>query len=62
MSYGIFAGFDYGRVWLDGTSNKWHQSVGGGIWLNGLGTLTRLTYFKSADDEGRVTFGLGFGF
>jgi hypothetical protein len=43
-------------------SNKWHQSVGG-IWLNGLGTLTtRLTYFKSADDEGRVTFGLGFGF
>jgi hypothetical protein len=27
-------------------SNKWHQSVGG-IWLNGLGTLTtRLTYFK----------------
>jgi hypothetical protein len=44
------------------TSNKWHQSVGGGIWLNGLGTLTRLTYFKSADDEGRVTFGLGFGF
>jgi hypothetical protein len=64
MSYGIFAGFDYGRVWLDGeASNKWHQSVGGGIWLNGLGTLTtRLTYFKSADDEGRVTFGLGFGF
>jgi hypothetical protein len=48
MSYGIFAGFDYGRVWLDGeASNKWHQSVGGGIWLNGLGTLTtRLTYFK----------------
>jgi hypothetical protein len=25
--------FDYGRVWLDGeTSNKWHQSMGGGIW------------------------------
>jgi hypothetical protein len=64
MSYGIFAGFDYGRVWLDGeASNKWHQSVGGGIWLNGLSTLTtRLTYFKSADDRGRITFGLGFGF
>jgi hypothetical protein len=64
MSYGIFAGFDYGRVWLDGeASNKWHQSIGGGIWLNALSTLTtRLTYFKSADDQGRVTFGLGFGF
>lgn len=64
MTYGIFGGFDYGRVWLDGeNSNKWHQSVGGGLWLNGLSTITtRLTYFKSADDTGRVTFGLGFGF
>ncbi|NGY38357.1 metallophosphoesterase [Flavobacterium sp. XN-5] len=64
MSYGVFGGFDYGRVWLDGeTSNKWHQSVGGGIWLNGLNVLTaRLTYFKSADDQGRITFGLGLGF
>jgi hypothetical protein len=35
MSYGIFAGFDYGRVWLEK-----HQingiNLGGGIWLNGL--------------------------
>jgi hypothetical protein len=65
MSYGVFGGFDYGRVWLDDEiSNKWHQSVGGGIWLNGLSTITtRLTYFKSADDDqGRITFGLGFGF
>jgi predicted phosphodiesterase len=64
MSYGVFGGFDYGRVWLNGeTSNKWHQSVGGGIWLNGLKVITtRLTYFKSADDEGRITFGLGLGF
>ncbi|SEA45739.1 Calcineurin-like phosphoesterase [Flavobacterium gillisiae] len=64
MTYGVFGGFDYGRVWLDGeTSNKWHQSMGGGIWLNGLNSITtRLTYFKSADDEGRITFGLGLGF
>ena len=64
MSFGIFGGFDYGRVWLDGeTSNKWHQSVGGGLWLNSLNKLTaRLTYFKSADDEARITFGLGLGF
>jgi hypothetical protein len=46
MSYGIFAGFDYGRVWLDGeASNKWHQSVGGGIWLNGLGTNNKADLF-----------------
>ena len=65
MSYGFFGGYDYGRVWLDGeTSNKWHQSVGGGLWLNGLNVITaRLTYFKgTADDQARIAFGLGFGF
>jgi predicted phosphohydrolase len=64
MSYGFFGGYDYGRVWLNGeNSNKWHQSVGGGLWLNGINTVTaRLSYFKSADDEARISFGLGFGF
>ncbi|MBW4361585.1 metallophosphoesterase [Flavobacterium sp. NAS39] len=64
MSYGILGGYDYGRVWLDGEdSHKWHQSVGGGIWLNGLNVITgRITYFKGTDDRARVTFGLGYGF
>uniref|UniRef100_UPI002601ECB6 ShlB/FhaC/HecB family hemolysin secretion/activation protein n=1 Tax=Flavobacterium sp. TaxID=239 RepID=UPI002601ECB6 len=63
MSYGILGGYDYGRVWLDGEkSNKWHQSFGGGIWLNGLNVVTaRLTYFNSSDGN-RIGFGLGFGF
>lgn len=64
MSYGILGGFDYGRVWANGdTSNKWHQSLGGGLWLNGLNLITaRITYFKSMDEEARIAFGLGFGF
>ncbi len=65
MSYGFFGGYDYGRVWLEGeSSNKWHQSIGGGLWLNGLNTLTaRLSYFKAiANEEVRIAFGLGFGF
>lgn len=64
MSYGVLGGFDYGRVWLDGEkSNKWHQSFGGGLWLNGLNVITaRITYFKSLNDDGRIAFGLGFGF
>lgn len=64
MTYGLLGGFDYGRVWLkDEVSNKWHQSVGGGIWLNGLNVITaKLSYFKSADDQARISFGLGFGF
>lgn len=63
MQYGILGGYDYGRVWLDGEdSNKWHQSVGGGLWLNGLNTVTtRLTYFNGSDGN-RIAFGLGFGF
>jgi hypothetical protein len=64
MSYGILGGFDYGRVWTNGeNSDKWHQSFGGGLWLNGLNVITaRITYFKSADEEARIAFGLGFGF
>ena len=65
MSFGILGGYDYGRVWQKGeNSEKWHQSFGGGLWINGLNTLTaRLTYFKSiGDEEARIGFGLGFGF
>lgn len=64
MSFGVLAGYDYGRVWLKGEeSDKWHQSVGGGVWLNGLNALTaRLTYFKSNGEPARIAFGLGFGF
>ncbi|SHG20357.1 hypothetical protein SAMN05443549_102414 [Flavobacterium fluvii] len=64
MSYGILGGFDYGRVWLNGeNSQKWHQSVGGGLWINGLNAITgRVTYFKSIDDRARITVGLGYGF
>lgn len=63
MTYGIIGGFDYGRVWLDGqNSDKWHNSYGGGIWINGLNVITaRVTYFRSNED-GRIAFGLGFGF
>ncbi|TGD59525.1 metallophosphoesterase [Flavobacterium humi] len=63
MTYGILGGYDYGRVWLDTEkSNKWHQSFGGGVWLNGLNVVTaRITYFNSSDGN-RIAFGLGFGF
>lgn len=64
MSYGILAGYDYGRVWLDEEdSKKWHQSIGGGVWINGLNVITgRITYFKGTDDRARIAFGLGYGF
>ncbi|WP_313376468.1 metallophosphoesterase [Chishuiella sp.] len=63
LRLGVFVGADYGRVWLDGeNSKKWHSSTGGGIWLNGVNTITAtISYFKG-DDPGRVVFGFNFGF
>ncbi len=63
MTYGVFGGFDYGRVWVkNDASDQWHQSFGGGLWLNGINLITtKLSYFYSTDG-GRVSFGLGFGF
>jgi hypothetical protein len=63
MKYGIFCGFDYGRVWVEqDTSDKWHTSTGGGFFINSADALTaRLAYFQGSEG-GRVSFGLSFGF
>ncbi|WP_420401028.1 metallophosphoesterase [Flagellimonas sp.] len=60
---GIFGGFDYGRVWFPGDdSDKWHNSYGGGFFVNGAGILSaNLGVFGSSDGM-RFAFGLGFGF
>ncbi|PZR14742.1 MAG: metallophosphoesterase [Flavobacterium psychrophilum] len=63
VQYGMLGGFDYGRVWLDNDdSRKWHNSYGGGLWINAAGAATaRLTYFQGSEG-GRVAFGFSFGF
>jgi Calcineurin-like phosphoesterase len=62
MKYGIFGGYDLGRIWVSNdTSEKWHQSVGGGAWLNGLDTVTARVFYFYGTDGGRVAFGLAFG-
>ena len=64
LTYGILAGFDYGRIWLDGENSKrWHNDFGGGIWLNGINLITaRVSYFKSPDEAGRVVLGAAYSF
>ena len=59
---GFYASLDYGRVWLDGeNSNKWHNSYGGGIIINGAELMSlNLGIFNSVDGM-RVAFNLGFG-
>lgn len=63
MEYGIFTGFDIGRVWLSGEhSKKWYTSYGAGIWLSLIESLTgQVAYFRS-QDGGRITGGIGFKF
>lgn len=60
---GMFAGYDYGRVWLpNNSSNRWHTSYGGGIFVNGSDILSaNLAVFNSVEGA-RFTFGLGFAF
>ncbi len=60
---GIFAGFDYGRVWQPNqVSGQWHNSYGGGFFLNGSDLISaNVSLFNSADGM-RFAFGVGFGF
>ncbi|WP_373072072.1 metallophosphoesterase [Zeaxanthinibacter enoshimensis] len=63
VSLGMFAGYDYGRVWYPGsTAGKWHNSYGGGIFANGADVFTgRISLFYGGEGP-RVSFGIGFGF
>ncbi len=63
MEFGVYGGFDYGRVWSVGEkSNMWHNSYGAGIWINTLQQATFQCSFFHSKDGGRFVFGLGFGF
>ncbi|WP_274473889.1 metallophosphoesterase [Mangrovimonas aestuarii] len=63
IKIGVYGSFDYGRVWvMNDTSNKWHNSYGGGLFINAVEFLSsNLGIFNSSDGI-RVAFGLGFGF
>lgn len=60
VGYGVFGGFDIGRVWNPGEiSDKWHNAYGGGLWLNMMDVVSfNASYFQSVDG-GRVVLSLG---
>ncbi|MEH6680604.1 MAG: metallophosphoesterase [Sediminicola sp.] len=63
MSMGVFGGFDYGRVWFPGDgSDQWHNSYGGGFFLNGADIMSLNLALFNSEEGPRFTFGLGFGF
>lgn len=63
LKYGVFAGFDYGRVWFPGEQSKrWHTSYGGGIWLTLINKVTTKYSCFGSTDSFRFMFELGLGF
>ncbi len=63
LKYGVFAGFDYGRVWYPGEeSKKWHTSYGGGLWLTLINKITTKYSCFGSTDSFRFMFELGLGF
>lgn len=63
LKYGLFTGFDFGRVWLpEESSKKWHTSYGGGGWLTIINKITTKYSFFGSGDSFRFMFELGMGF
>ena len=63
IAFGVYGGFDYGRVWVDDdNSSEWHTTPGAGFYFNIAGfTTANLGYFDS-DDGGRLNVLLKLAF
>lgn len=60
IQLGLYGGADVGRVWLDGEdSTLWHDSLGGGFWVNAVDMISGQFGLFSSDDGLRVNFGFG---
>lgn len=61
MNIGVFGSFDIGRVWVENnTSNKWHNSIGGGLWLKASELIIGQLGVYASDENVRVMFKIGF--
>jgi len=63
IQIGVYGGFDLGRVWTpSGNSEKWHNSRGGGLWINSQGGLGGTFSAFNSEEGTRFSFGVGFTF
>jgi hypothetical protein len=62
FTVGLLGGFDHGRVWLlEEESNKWHTSLGGGLWFSPFDIIVvNLGWFKGSDNQGTLLLGGNF--
>ena len=60
---GIYGGYDLGRVWLDDeSSNQWHDSYGGGLWINSADAIQAKASIFAGSEGPRLQFSLGLKF
>jgi len=51
--FGVFALGDIGRVYLEGEkSNRWHNALGGGVWVSFLGSANTLSLAMARSEVG----------
>ncbi|WP_223032743.1 metallophosphoesterase [Hanstruepera marina] len=63
VNLGVYGGFDYGRVWLSNdTSNVWHNSYGGGVFVVAAELFTINTSLFNGNDGMRFALALGLNF
>ena len=70
LNIGVYGGFDYGKVWVENdlvsdssyNNDRWNNSVGGGVFLNGAEMMIANFSVFNSDDSLRFAFGLGFQF
>ncbi len=63
INIGLYTGFDYGKVWIDGyNTGNWNTSIGGGFFVNAADMLNANLALFNGEDGLRIAFGLGFGF
>ena len=63
ISFGVYGGFDYGRVWVDDdNSNVWHTTPGGGLFFNIAGFTTANVGYFDSDEGGRLNILLSLTF
>ena len=60
LQLGIYGGYDIGRVWYDDEdSDIWHDSYGGGFWINAVDAISGQLGLFYSDDGPRFSFGFG---
>lgn len=60
---GIYGGYDLGRVWTEDENSKvWHDSYGGGFWINSADAIQGKLSMFAGSEGARLQFSLGLKF